>query len=109
MFSKAPWRCPKCHAEQSMKKTPIDPVPGGVSVADVTERLMLEFGAVLPLADVSRAVLQSFRDLAAAPVGALPELVERLARQLLHEAAVARGEAEIAVIRHGGRSRVLCE
>jgi hypothetical protein len=42
-----------------MKKTLIDPVPGGVSVADVTERLMLEFGAVLPLADVSRAVLQS--------------------------------------------------
>jgi hypothetical protein len=55
---------------------------------------MLEFGAVLPLADVSRAVLQSFRDLAAAPVGALPELVERLARQLLHEAAVAKGEVE---------------
>jgi hypothetical protein len=77
-----------------MKKTLIDPVPGGVSVADVTERLMLEFGAVLPLADVSRAVLQSFRDLAAAPVGALPELVERLARQLLHEAAVAKGEVE---------------
>ena len=75
-----------------MKKAPIDSVPGEVSVADVTERLMLEFGAVLPLADVSHAVLQSFKDLAAAPVGALPELVERLARQLLHEAAVARGE-----------------
>jgi hypothetical protein len=85
-------RRPKGHAEQSMKKTLIDPVPGGVSVADVTERLMLEFGAVLPLADVSHAVLQSFKDLAAAPLGALPELVERLARQRLHEAAVARGE-----------------
>ena len=53
---------------------------------------MLEFGAVLPLADVSRAVLQSFKDLAPAPVGALSELVERLARQLLREAAVARGD-----------------
>ena len=63
-----------------------------MSVADVTERLMLEFGAVLPLADVSHGVLQSFKDLAAAPVGALPELVERLARQRLHEAAVGRGE-----------------
>jgi hypothetical protein len=83
---------PKGHAEQSMKKAPIDSVPGEVSVADVTERLMLEFGAVLPLADVSHAVLQSFKDLAAAPIGALPELVERLARQRLHEAAVARGE-----------------
>lgn len=47
---------------------------------------------MLPLADVSHAVLQSFKDLAAAPLGALPELVERLARQRLHEAAVARGE-----------------
>jgi hypothetical protein len=75
-----------------MKKAPIDSVPGEVSVADVTERLMLEFGAVLPLADVSHAVLQSFKDLAAAPLDALPELVERLARQRLHEAAVARGE-----------------
>jgi len=69
-----------------MKKAPLDPVPGGVSVADVTERLMVEFGKVLPLADVSRVVLQSVRDLAGSPAGALPELVERLARQLLHEA-----------------------
>ncbi len=75
-----------------MEKAPLDPVQGGVSVADVTERLMVEFGPVLPLADVSRIVLQSVRDLAGAPVGALPELVERLARQLLHEAADRRSE-----------------
>lgn len=70
-----------------MQKSPLDPVHGGVSVADVTERLMVEFGTVVPLADVSRIVLQSVRDLAGAPVGALPELVERLARQLLLDAA----------------------
>ncbi|HKO95134.1 MAG TPA: hypothetical protein VJU61_28460 [Polyangiaceae bacterium] len=87
-----------------MNTTPIDPVPGGVSVADVTERLMLEFGAVLPLAEVSQAVLQSFRDLGAVPAGALPELVERLARQLLQEAAVRAVRGLALVIREGRES-----
>ena len=64
-----------------------------MSIADVTERLMVEFGSVVPLADVSRVVLQSVRDLVGAPVGALPELVERLARQLLHEAAGYRSRS----------------
>jgi hypothetical protein len=44
---------------------------------------MAEFGADLPLAVVTRVALQAKRDLACSPTGALPELIERLARQRL--------------------------
>lgn len=59
-----------------------------VSVADITERLMAEFDGQIQVATISDVVLGCQRDLRGSPVPALPELVERLARQrLLHPAA----------------------
>ncbi|MBW0093786.1 hypothetical protein I4I73_28585 [Pseudonocardia sp. KRD-184] len=72
-----------------MNGTPIHPVHDGIPVADITERLMAEFGAVVPLTEVSAVVMRAVRDLAGVPVGALPELVERLARQVLRESGDA--------------------
>lgn len=69
-----------------MTGTPIPRAHDEVPVADITERLMAEFGAVVPLSEISAAVMRALRDLAGVPVGALPELVERLARQVLREA-----------------------
>ena len=54
-----------------------------MDVADVVERLMPEFDGRLGLECVSQAVLACRRDLAGSPAGALPELLERLARQRL--------------------------
>jgi len=58
----------------------------GDSVADVTERLLFEFGGERDLAVISRMVLGCRAELAGVPEGALPELLERLARQRLDEA-----------------------
>jgi hypothetical protein len=57
------------------------------SLADVTERLFAEFEARLPLSAIVTTVRQCVRDLHGAPEQALPELVERLARQRLIELA----------------------
>jgi hypothetical protein len=53
------------------------------SFADVAERLMAEFAARVDLGTISRVILGCRRDLQGSPAGALPELVERLARERL--------------------------
>jgi PAS domain S-box-containing protein len=59
-------------------------VPTG-PIADVTLRLFSEFGTRVPLTDVLDTVRECCRELDAIPIAALPELVERLARQRLLE------------------------
>lgn len=54
-----------------------------MDVADVVERLMAEFQGRLGLARVAQTVLGCRRDLTGTPTAALPELIERLARQRL--------------------------
>jgi len=53
------------------------------SIADVTERLFLEFEPRLPLTTIVAVVRGCRHELDTAPAPALPELVERLARQRL--------------------------
>ena len=65
-----------------------------LSLPDVAERLMAEFGGRVDLATITRAVLDCRRDLQGVPPGALPELLERHARQhllLLPPAAIPAG------------------
>ena len=62
---------------------PARPTPDQCPIADITERLMAEFSGTVDCARVSRAVLTCHHELHDAPVAALPELVERLARQRL--------------------------
>jgi hypothetical protein len=65
-----------------------------LSLPDVAERLMAEFGGRVDLATITRVVLDCRRDLQGAPPGALPELLERHARQhllLLPAAATPTG------------------
>lgn len=57
-----------------------------VSLADITERLMTEFDDRVPVSTISRIVLDCRHDLQGYPVLALPELVERHARQRLLQA-----------------------
>lgn len=64
-----------------------------VSIPDVAERLMAEFGARVDLATISSVVLGCCCDLRDAPRAALPELVERLARQHLLDRASEGGDA----------------
>jgi hypothetical protein len=54
-----------------------------VDVVDVTERLMSEFERQLGRDLITRVVTQCRHDLHGAPTGALPELLERAARQRL--------------------------
>ncbi len=54
-----------------------------MDVVDVTERLMAEFENQLGLDVITRVVTQCRHDLDGAPAGALPELLERAARQRL--------------------------
>jgi PAS domain-containing protein len=56
-------------------------------IADVTLRLFAEFGARVPLASLIDTVRECCRELDAIPDTALPELVERLARQRLIESS----------------------
>ena len=56
-----------------------------MDVIDVTERLMAEFEDRLGLERITAVVNGCRRDLGAIPETALPELVERLARQRLVE------------------------
>ena len=60
-------------------------VAAGEGVADVTERLLAEFGTERDLATIAAVVLGCRAELAAVSSGALPELLERLARQRLQE------------------------
>jgi PAS domain S-box-containing protein len=59
-------------------------VPTG-PIADVTLRLFAEFGTRVPLTNVLDTVRECCSELDAIPVAAMPELVERLARQRLLE------------------------
>jgi hypothetical protein len=52
------------------------------ALAEITKRLCAEFHT-RSREDISAAVHEADNDLASAPTGALPELVERLARQRL--------------------------
>lgn len=61
------------------------PRTAGDTVADVIERLMAEFEDRLELDVISRVVLGCRADLNCSPAAALPELMERLARQRLAE------------------------
>jgi hypothetical protein len=61
---------------------------GGVTSdteVDVTERLFTEFTGVHALTTITAVATPSPPDLQDAPPGALPELVQRLARQRLSE------------------------
>ena len=53
------------------------------SVDEAVARLAVEFGHRLPASVVRRVVRDCRHELSGAPVGALPELVERLARHRL--------------------------
>jgi hypothetical protein len=61
---------------------------------DVTERLFAEFTGVHPLTTITAAVRQAHLDLQGAPRGAMPELVERLARQRLSPPAPTSQDTE---------------
>jgi len=54
-----------------------------ISFCDVTERMFGEFERVHPLPVIAAVVRQCREDLEGAPRGAIPELLERLARQRL--------------------------
>ena len=56
-----------------------------VSYCDVTERMFREFERVHPLPVIAGVVRQCREDLVGSPRGALPELLERLARQRLSD------------------------
>lgn len=66
---------------------------GGRSVADIVEHLMDEFGHRLELHVIARVVLGCRADLDCSPAAALPELIERLARQRLLDTAPHRTSA----------------
>ncbi|MVU78385.1 hypothetical protein GPX89_14165 [Nocardia sp. ET3-3] len=53
------------------------------------DRLCLEFGGSAPRDHIESVLRRSLSDLAGSPVGALPELGERLARQRLSDASPA--------------------
>ena len=58
-----------------------------MTLVDVVERLMAEFEDRLSLPVIAQVVSGCRRDLAGTPETALPEMVERLARQRLLERA----------------------
>lgn len=62
---------------------PASSAPHDMPLADITERLMVEFGDRIQVSTISKIVLECRHDLQGSPVQALPELVERLARQRL--------------------------
>lgn len=57
----------------------------GAALAEIDERLRAEFQTRISRARISAVVRQADNDLSGAPTGALPELVERLARQRLSD------------------------
>ena len=70
---------------------PSVPLSADPSVRGAIDRLSAEFDGRAPAAVVDRIVRGSRRDLDAAPVAALPELVERLARQRLLDGSDVAG------------------
>lgn len=54
-----------------------------VSLADITERLMVEFDGRTSVSRIAQVVLGCRHDLRGSPVLVLPELIERSARQRL--------------------------
>ncbi len=60
------------------------------TVRDAVRRLTPEFGGALGAATVRTVVVEARRQLDGLPAADLPELVERLARQRLHEVAGRR-------------------
>ena len=68
--------------------TMVAPTLPDPSVNQAVARLADEFGRRLGPQTVIRVVRDCRRDLGGSPVGALPELVERLARHRLQEAVV---------------------
>jgi len=67
-----------------------------MDLADVVERLSAEFQGRLGPEWVARTVLGCRRDLTGTPVGPLPELIERLARQRLLDGLPAPAPAAAA-------------
>jgi hypothetical protein len=63
------------------------PMMASGSIAEITERLFAEFAPRVSLTTIVAAVRQGRRDLDGTPESALPEMVERLARQRLTELA----------------------
>lgn len=61
----------------------VDAKQADPGVENTTERLMTEFGARIDLPTVAQIVLRCRRELNDAPALALPELLERHARQRL--------------------------
>ncbi len=72
----APWSAPLGVADRSAAAQTVD-------LAAVAERLMREFERRVSLDTVSQTALDCIRDVTAVAVKALPELVERCARQRL--------------------------
>jgi len=70
--------------------TPLSSAQHDMSLAGITERLMIEFGDRVQVSTISEIVLECRHDLQGSPVLALPELVERLARQRLLETSSDR-------------------
>ncbi|MBC3191134.1 hypothetical protein H7X46_08670 [Pseudonocardia sp. C8] len=66
-------------------------MPSDPSVRGAIDRLSAEFAGRAPAVVIDRVVRSSRRDLDTAPAAALPELVERLARQRLLDGTAARG------------------
>ncbi|MCU1664388.1 MAG: hypothetical protein QOI36_1446 [Pseudonocardiales bacterium] len=57
--------------------------PEDPALANTTDRLIVEFRGEVDVAAIGRVVLSCREELRGAPAGALPELIERLARQRL--------------------------
>jgi hypothetical protein len=68
----------------SVVRSALDPTTDG-SVESAVARLADEFSEKLRPQLIVRIVRESRRDLGGSPIGALPELVERLARYRLQE------------------------
>jgi hypothetical protein len=72
-------------ATQPTNKPPDAATETGPALAEIDERLHAEFRTRISRARISAVVRQADNDLSGAPTGALPELVERLARQRLND------------------------
>ena len=72
------------------------PVLAADTQADVIEQLMSEFEDRLELSTISDVVLGCRADLDCSPVAALPELIERLARQRLLDRAAGGPDRPVA-------------
>lgn len=67
------------------------------SFADITERLFRQFESLVPLTEIVAVVRDAREQLRGSPLGALPELTERLAIERLTTLGRAPGMALVAV------------